>query len=99
MRSLTDLDWRQVTLRNIEPKPSKRWGHRCLLIAHEMVLFGGFDGMTDNYSANFMNDLWVFDTLTLLWRLVHVEGDEISKRSNFSMCYDEVHERYNDGSM
>lgn len=40
-----------------------------------------------------MNDLWVFDTHTLLWRFVPVGGDEQPKRSNFSMCYDEVHER------
>lgn len=45
MRRLTHLDWQQVTLRNSEHKPCKRWGHRCLLIGHEMVLFGGFDGM------------------------------------------------------
>lgn len=45
------------------------------------------------HSANYMNDLWVFDTHTLLWRFVPVGGDEQPKRSNFSMCYDEVHER------
>lgn len=67
MQRLINLDWRQVTLRNAEHKPSKRWGHRCLLIGHEMVLFGGFDGTHSQHSANYMNDLWVFDTKTLLW--------------------------------
>jgi hypothetical protein len=46
MKRLGEQEWQHVVLRNNEHKPCKRWGHRCLMIEHEMILFGGFDSTT-----------------------------------------------------
>lgn len=43
MQRHIDLEWKHVMLRNSDEKPCKRWGHRCLVIGQEVVIFGGFD--------------------------------------------------------
>lgn len=58
---------------------------------------GYFRRLRQYYShnaASYMNDLWVFDTELMTWRMIVTGGDEQLKRSNFSMNYDPVNDRY-----
>jgi len=60
------LNWHKI-----EPfhscKPTERWGHSSCVIGNDLVVFGGYAGTIYFYflDSYYMNDLWVFSTLTL----------------------------------
>lgn len=74
--------WERI---NTKVMPSARSGHRMTVWKQWIVLFGGFHDV--GIRTNYLNDLWLFDTLEYKWQQFTVKDTERwpSPRSGFSL--------------
>ncbi|KAG0142547.1 hypothetical protein CROQUDRAFT_50169 [Cronartium quercuum f. sp. fusiforme G11] len=74
--------WERI---NTKAMPSARSGHRMTVWKQWIILFGGFHDV--GVRTNYLNDLWVFDTLEYKWQQFAAKDTERwpSPRSGFSL--------------
>ena len=71
----------QYTLCDTPKRPSPRRGHSLTLLDDNMYLFGGLGSIcwcktnysdSCSFSSMYANDLWSFNTMTRVWKLLHL---------------------------
>ena len=89
--------WKPVAYKNhglMTQRPCPRWGHCCCTVGDEVVFFGGYAcKFEDNVETIYMNDLWVFNTISMKWTEIQTSGTSPSPRSNCSASYDKKNNR------
>lgn len=78
----TTLTWFTPKVDMKKPHPSGRRSHSAINFDGKLLLFGGFNGSTDEHK----NDMWILDPSTWVWQQIFPHGEGPNPRRRQALC-------------